>query len=116
MSGVEKKSVVASVLLTCFLGPFGLFYLSVGTGIVAVFIWVYVMVTYTDAVWTILVWFIAVPWAFVGTHRHNRRLRQKVRREILLIQEVRGLRKDLQERSKPRLSMEEEARALRRRH
>jgi hypothetical protein len=86
-----KRSVVVAVLLAIFLGPLGLFYVNILTGIAALFILPPVVrfVAFSvaiavggnmDTVFKVAVptlWAIAVPWAIIGVKVRNWRIDRK---------------------------------------
>jgi hypothetical protein len=85
--GPTKRSMVLAVVLAFLLGPFGLFYVSVLTGIVALVVLPIVVPFLASAVAMALdggtdvgsvavpiLWCIAIPWAAIGVRIRNARI------------------------------------------
>jgi hypothetical protein len=73
VTAIPPKSMAASLLLTFFFGPFGLFYASVTGGIVML-IATFVGAALTFGVSLFVTWPICMIWAAVATTNYNARL------------------------------------------
>jgi hypothetical protein len=67
------KSMVASLLLTFFFGPFGLFYASIVGGIVMLIV-TFVAAALTLGFSVLVTWPICMIWAAIATSNYNTRL------------------------------------------
>ncbi len=70
---VQKKSMAVALLLTFFLGPLGLLYVSVIGAIVLIILSV-ILGMFTFGVGALLGWVAAMIWAAVAVSSHNQRL------------------------------------------
>lgn len=73
VAAIPPKSMAASLVLTFFFGPLGLFYASVTGGIVMLLI-TFVAAALTFGVSVFITWPICMIWAAVATTNYNARL------------------------------------------
>ena len=70
---INKKSMGLAFLLTFFLGPFGVLYVSILGGIL--FILVAGVVSLVTFGWAVpIFWFVSIIWAMLAVRSHNERL------------------------------------------
>lgn len=73
-----EKSMAATILLTLFFGPLGLFYSSVAGGIVMLILSIIVAV-FTLGFGLIITQLICVIWGAIATNSHNQKMRDSFR-------------------------------------
>lgn len=71
---VSEKSMVATILLTFFFGPLGLFYATVNGGIIMLIISIVVAI-FTLGIGLLITIPICVIWGVVATNNYNSNLR-----------------------------------------
>lgn len=68
-----KKSLVASILLTLFFGPMGLFYSSVSGGIIMIIVSILLSI-FTLGLGLLVSFPICIIWGIIATNAHNEKL------------------------------------------
>jgi len=69
----NKKSLVASILLTLFFGPLGLLYSSVSGGIIMIIVTVLISI-FTLGLGLLISFPICIIWGIIATNAHNAKI------------------------------------------